>query len=107
MSTYLLAYRAPKNYQGSPETGATWATWFEHIGANLVERGHPVFERSTLGDCGPGSATELGGYSLVTAEDLSAAVTLAKGCPILAVGGGVEVGELTFLDDGLLTGTEQ
>jgi hypothetical protein len=30
----------------------------------------------------------------MTADDLEAAVTLAKGCPALAAGGGVEIGEL-------------
>lgn len=54
--------------------------------------GNPVFERITVGSS-PGE-TVLGGYSLITAEDLEAAVALAKGCPILERGGAVEVGEL-------------
>ncbi len=36
--------------------------------------------------------TRLGGYSLVTAEDLDGAAALAEGCPALRVGGGVEIG---------------
>jgi hypothetical protein len=39
----------------------------------------------------------LGGYSLITAGDLEAAVELAKGCPFLHQGGGIEVGELAQL----------
>jgi hypothetical protein len=35
----------------------------------------------------------LGGYSIVTADDLAAAAEPAKGCPVLAAGGTVEVYE--------------
>jgi hypothetical protein len=44
------------------------------------------------------SETELGGYSLVNAGSLDEAVTLAGSCPILAAGGGIEVGAVTVLD---------
>jgi hypothetical protein len=49
-----------------------------------------VIESSTLGKLGDG--TRLGGYSLVSADDPEAALTLAKGCPALEMGGGIEVG---------------
>jgi hypothetical protein len=99
MPTYLITNRAPKKYRGSADTVAAWNAWFERLGANLVDRGNPVFARRMLGNCG--TDTELGGYTLVIADNLEAAVALAKGCPHLVVGGGVEVGELTMLNSGL------
>lgn len=99
MPTYLITNRAPKDYRGSADAVAVWTAWFERLGANLVDRGNPVFARRALGDCE--TDTELGGYMLVTADNLEAAVALAEGCPELAVGGGVEVGELTILFAGL------
>ena len=51
-----------------------------------------MYSRATVG--GSAGGTPLGGYSLVTAQSLDEAVTLAKDCPIVAAGGGVEVGEL-------------
>jgi hypothetical protein len=99
MPTYLITNRAPKNYRGSADAMPAWNAWFERLSANLVDRGNPVFERRTLGNCG--TDTELGGYTLVTADNLEAAVALAEGCPHLANGGGVEVGELTILNSGL------
>jgi hypothetical protein len=57
-----------------------------------------VFVRKTLGNCD--AETTLGGYSLIKADDLKAAVALAEGCPVLNEGGGVEVGELTILNRG-------
>ncbi len=91
MTTFILVHRAPQGYKGSPETRARWNDWFERLGANLVDPGNPVFERRTVGNCGAG--TVLGGYTLITAENREAAVALAEGCPLLAEGGGVEVGE--------------
>jgi hypothetical protein len=99
MSQFLFAYRAPKNYKaGSQDAMAAWNAWFESMGANLVDLGNPVVERSTLGNCATDSV--LGGYSLITADDLEAAVSLARGCPFLAQGGGIEVGELALLNPG-------
>ncbi len=43
MPTFLITNRAPKNYRGSADTMAAWNAWFEHLGANLVDRGNPVF----------------------------------------------------------------
>jgi hypothetical protein len=93
MATFLFAYRAPKNYNpGSPETVAAWTSWFEGMGTNVLSRGNGVFKRSTLGNCATDSV--LGGYSLITADDLDTAMTFAAGCPFLRSGGGIEVGEL-------------
>jgi hypothetical protein len=99
MTTFLLSYRMPKNYvPGRPEAMAAWSAWFEAIGGNLVDPGNPVFEASALGNCG--ADTALGGYSLVTAHDLEAAMALAQGCPALAEGAGLEVGKITVLNGG-------
>jgi hypothetical protein len=92
MPKFVFAYRIQEGNPGSPDAMAQWMAWFEELGAAVVDPGNPVSARSSLGNCGSGSA--LGGYSLITADDLEAAVTLAKGCPALADGGGVEVGEL-------------
>jgi hypothetical protein len=92
MSTFLFSYRSPQNSAPpSPEAIAAWGAWLESMGPRLVDRGLPVSDRQTLGKC---EDTRLGGYSLVNAESLEAAVALAKGCPGLENGGGVEVGAL-------------
>ena len=72
--------------------------WFDELGDNVVDRGNPVFERTTLGDCVP--ETVLGGYALSAADTLEAAVALAANCPMLAGAGGVEVGKLSPLNTG-------
>jgi hypothetical protein len=94
MTTFLFVYRVPEDHADTPRNvGETWREWFAGLGPSLVEIGDPVFRRQTIGKAAPTSP--LGGYSVVEAADLDAAIELARGCPILTVGGGVEIGELT------------
>ena len=96
MAEFIFTYRTPADYTpGTPDGIAAWNAWFQGMGSQLRDLGKPVSDRATVGDSGDGA--RLGGYSLVTAENLDEALTLAKGCPIMAAGGGVEVGELTDL----------
>jgi hypothetical protein len=94
MMTFLFSYRSPADYQPRPDTRDAWSSFFEGMGTNLVDRGNPVFESTTLGTC-ESDTVRLGGYSLVTADDLDAAVAIAKACPFLSQGGGVEIGVIT------------
>ena len=96
MSTFLFTYRTAQNDTApTPEAIAARGAWLESMGPRLVDRGNPVFERQTLGNCD--ADTRLGGYSLVSADSLEEAVALAKGCPGLEAGGGVEVGAISDL----------
>jgi hypothetical protein len=94
MAQFILAYRSPAGYAaGGPGTVAAWRAWFAEMGPALQDVGRPVFKRATVGSTGGGS-THLGGYSLVIAADLDEAIALAKRSPAVAIGGGVDVGEL-------------
>jgi hypothetical protein len=93
MPQFVFAYRSPKGYQPSAESAPKWMAWFETMGDQLVELGKPVFEGATVGNCST-ETTDLGGYSIVTADDIDSALTIAKGCPQVDRGGGVEVGLL-------------
>jgi hypothetical protein len=97
MPTFVLTYRPPTDYQaGIPEGMAAWDAWFRGMGAGLLDRGRPVGESAVVGDCGS-DVRRLGGYSLIRADDLAAAASVAKGCPVVGAGGGVEVGLLVDL----------
>lgn len=93
MATYVFSYRNPNGYVPTEQTRAQWMAWFEGMGDALVDIGKPVGERSSLGNC-DSATTELGGYSLIDAPDLEAALAIAERCPHLNGHGGVEVGEL-------------
>ena len=92
MPTFVFAYRASGNYDSTPESAAAWKAWFDGMGDDLVDLGKPAVGATAVGNCGPGTA--LGGYSVVSAPDLDAALAVAKGCPQLSRDGGVEVAQL-------------
>ena len=97
MSAYLFTFRAPVDYAPSGDTFEAWSTWQVKLGVRLMDRGNPAFAVAALG--ASAADTTLGGYSVIRATSLDAAVGLARGCPILSHGGAVEVGELTSHDD--------
>ena len=80
-----------RDYAPNAGTAAEWQAWFGGLGAALVGVGHAVTDYASLGEVG-GSRSRMVAYSVVAAEDLDSALALAKDCPVMRVGGGVEVG---------------
>ncbi len=104
MPTFVFAYRTAGSYNSTPESAAAWKTWFQGMNDDLVDLGKPAVGAVALGNCGPG--TELGGYSVISAPDLDAALAVAKGCPQLNRDGGVEVAQLVDVPAGVSTGQQ-
>ena len=93
MPTYLITNRVPADFAPSRDGLAAWTAWFDEVHSHLVDRGNPAFTATALGNCGP--ETCLGGYTLINADDLEKAVELAESHPLMRLGGGVEIGELS------------
>ena len=91
MTNFVFSYRVPSDYRPGAETAADWQAWFGGMGLALVDIGHAVTDYASLGEVG-GNGSQMVGYSVVSAEDIDSALALAKDCPALRVGGGVEVG---------------
>jgi hypothetical protein len=72
-----------------------WGAWFGTLGDSVSDMGNPFGTSATVsgGGVSEGGASKAGGYSIVTADSLSDAAAKAKGCPVLAGGGNVEVYE--------------
>jgi len=101
--TYLFRGRqtasSPEQRQKHMEK---WVAWFKELGAqgHIKDPGHPlegtgkvVSGSQKIVKDGPYAEAKdiVGGYIIVTADDLAHAAELSKGCPILEVGGSVEV----------------
>jgi uncharacterized protein YndB with AHSA1/START domain len=99
MPTFLITNRVVAGFTASPEAFAAWTAWFARLGDAVTDRGNPAFAGTTAGNCGAG--TVLGGYTLITAASLDAAVDLAADHPLLTRGGGVEIAELTLINEGI------
>jgi hypothetical protein len=100
MPKYVFAYHGGGMSENEAEHAAAmeaWGAWFGALGEAIVDGGNPTGASKTVkadGSTSDGGGTNpITGYSLVNAADLESAVSLAKGCPILAAGGTVEVAE--------------
>jgi hypothetical protein len=91
VAKYVFSYRVPSGYAPGAGTTAEWQAWFGGLGSALVSIGHAVTDYASLGEVG-GSSSRMIGYSVVSAEDMDSALALAKDCPVLRAGGGIEVG---------------
>jgi hypothetical protein len=112
MNEFLLLFRA--DYRQAPaltpeEQAAItqkWMDWIAGIAAKdkLVDRGNRLKNtgrvlKAEMTTDGPFCEIKeiLGGYSLIRADSLDEAEALAQGCPVLTLGGSVEVREINPL----------
>ena len=97
MANYVLAYKGgsmAENEADREAAMAAWGAWFGSLGQAVVDGGNPFGASTSVGANGSsGQGGDLTGYSVLAADDLAAAAELAKGCPVLANGGSVEVYE--------------
>jgi len=99
MSKYIFVYhggRKPDAPDEIEKVMAKWMAWFQDMGDAVVDGGIPAGMSKTVSASGvvdDGGANPISGYSLVAADSIEKAVSMAKGCPILEDGGTVEVAE--------------
>ncbi|TWF40720.1 YCII-related domain-containing protein [Chitinophaga polysaccharea] len=113
MKDFLFVYRS--DFSNRPQTSPEemqantkrWMDWIGTIAAQnkLTDRGNrldlngKVLRPNNMVTDGPYTEIKesLAGYSIVKASSLEEALELAKGCPILAAGGNVEVREISVM----------
>jgi hypothetical protein len=97
MANYVLAYKGGSMAATEAERQAAmaaWGGWFASLGQAVVDAGNPFGASTSVSASGSsGQAGGLSGYSILAADDLAAAAELAKGAPVVANGGSVEVYE--------------
>ena len=99
MAKYLLAYKGGGMAQSDAEREAAmaaWGTWMGGLGAALTDPGNPFGPSKAMaadGTLGDGVSSGLTGYSILEAASFTVAAELAKGCPIFAAGGSIDVYE--------------
>ena len=100
MAKYLFVYHGggkPDNEEDMAKVMDAWGQWFGSMGDAVIDGGNPVGGSTTVNSDGSvvnnGGANPASGYSLLEAANLDDAIAKAKGCPILAAGGSVEVAE--------------
>jgi hypothetical protein len=112
MSEFVFLYRGGER-PASPEQGQQvmqkWMAWFKDLAekGHILDRGQPLEptgkvvrgKQKTVTD-GPYAEAKdvIGGYTLIKADDVAQAAEISKGCPLLEVGGLVEVRPVMKMD---------
>jgi len=105
MAKYMMIFRGgdvPSSPEQIQQQMQKWYTWFQGLtrdgvyhdqGAPLEKDGKVVRGRRRAVSDGPYAEAKdlVGGYAIIEAKDLDAAVEIAKGCPTYEVDGMVEV----------------
>ncbi len=105
MGEFTFLYRGGASFATPEERQKQmekWMAWFRDIGAKgqVKDPGHPLERAGKIVRGKPIAVSDgpfaeakdvIGGYTLIQANDLAEAAEIAKGCPILDVGGAVEV----------------
>jgi len=106
MPKYLITYHGGEGMPSSPEARQqvmeAFGTWAASIGDAMVDPGAPLTAMKTVSD---GSVTvgpapgPVGGYTVLTADNLDAAVKLVESHPFVRRGGSLQVSEAAVFAD--------
>ena len=100
MSRYVFVYLGG-NPPATPEEGkqhfAKYMEWLAGLGESAISPANPLKNTCTVlpdGSVAEKSTSTMSGYSIIEAESPEAALSIAKACPFLEIGGTLEVSEL-------------
>ncbi len=100
MPQYVIVYLGG-NQPSSPEEGkqhfSKYMDWLSSLGDSAVSPANPLKNTNTVNPDGTvtaGGAASMSGYTIIEANSMEAALSVAKACPFLDIGGSLEVSEL-------------
>ncbi len=101
MAKFLLLYGGgsmPETEADQAAVMQVWMAWYGALGAAVADGGNPftpvaksINSSGKVSDL-PASAMA-SGYTIISADSMDAAVSMAKGCPVLQGGGNISVFE--------------
>jgi hypothetical protein len=100
MPTYLITYHGgggpPASAEAREQMMAAFGAWVASVGDHMIDPGAPLGPAKTVSTEGVqdgGAGAGIGGYSLISADDLDAAVGLVENHPFVSRGGSLQVSE--------------
>ena len=100
MPQYIISYLGG-NQPTTPEAGkkhfAKYMDWLKSLGDAAVSPANPLKNSNTINPDGTiidGSSTTMSGFTIIKADSMEAALSIARACPYLEIGGSLEVSEL-------------
>ena len=100
MTQYVIVYLGG-NQPSTPEEGkqhfAKYMEWISSLGEAAVSPTNPLKDTMTVNPDGTvttGGTTTMSGYTIIEADSMDAALSIAGACPFLDIGGSLEVSQL-------------
>ena len=100
MPQYIIVYLGgdrPSSPQKGKENMSRYEAWLSSLGDAAVSPANPLKDTNTVNSDSTvtaGGTKAMSGFTIVSAESMEAALSIAKSCPFLDIGGSLEVAEL-------------
>ena len=103
MAKFAIVYFGG-NQPATPEEGkqhfAKYMEWLNSLGDAAVSPANPLKSTHTVnpdGTVSSGGNSTMSGYTIIEVDSMDAALSVAKQCPFLEIGGSLEVSELASM----------
>jgi hypothetical protein len=96
MARFLITYhggKPPADPAAAQQMKAAFGKWLQETGPAVIDAGAPVRGAANVSNSGAAPSADIGGYRIVEAPSVSAAVALLKAHPFVARGGTLQVWE--------------
>jgi hypothetical protein len=100
MKQYVLVYLGG-DHPSSPEEASQhfdkYMEWLQSLGDSVVVPTIPLKDTTTVSSSGEvqeGGSSAMSGFSVIKADSMDAAISIAQACPFLEIGGSLEVSEM-------------
>jgi hypothetical protein len=97
VAKFLITYHGgggvPSNPEQAAQAKAAFGQWLQSAGPSVIDPGAPLRFATRVAESSPASDVAIGGYTLLDAPNVDAAVALLKAHPFVARGGTLQVHE--------------
>ncbi|WP_455222045.1 YciI family protein [Kaarinaea lacus] len=100
MKQFVLVYLGgsqPSSPEEANKHFSKYTAWLSSLGDSVVIPTIPLKDTSTVSPDGTireGGSSAMSGFSIIKADSMKAALSIAQDCPFLEIGGSLEVSEL-------------
>ena len=100
MTQFVFVYlggNQPSNPEEANKHFSKYMEWLSSLGDSVVIPTIPLKSTNTVSPDGTireGGSSAMSGFSIIKAESMEAALSIAQACPFLEIGGSLEVSEL-------------
>ena len=100
MTQFVFVYlggNQPTNPEEANKHFKKYVEWLTSLGDSVVIPTIPLKDTTTVSPDGAikeGGSSAMSGFSIIKAESMEAALSIAQACPFLEIGGSLEVSEM-------------